>query len=87
MKKRYLVSALLGSTLLLGACNQGDDDSKHHNDKKETSHKTEDKKSHKVDSSKSKITHRNLRTTIQNLIVQNIKNRNLIKTTYCDGVV
>ena len=54
MKKRYLVSALLGSTLLLGACNQGDDDSKHHNDKKETSHKTEDKKSHKVDSSKSK---------------------------------
>ena len=34
MKKRYLVSALLGSTLLLGACNQGDDDSKHHNDKR-----------------------------------------------------
>ena len=47
MKKRYLISALLGSTLLLGACNQGDDDSKHHKDKKETSHKTEDKKSHK----------------------------------------
>lgn len=54
MKKRYLVSALLGSTLLLGACNQGDDDSKHHNDKKEASHKTEGKKSHKDDSSKSK---------------------------------
>lgn len=54
MKKRYLISALLGSTLLLGACNQGDDDSKHHKDKKETSHKTEYKKSHKDNGSTSK---------------------------------
>ncbi|MCY1568784.1 hypothetical protein [Staphylococcus pettenkoferi] len=54
MKKRYLMSAILGSTLLLGACNQGDDDSKDHSDKKETSHKTEDKKSHKDNGSKSK---------------------------------